>query len=53
MNLAGWVEKWGRAAPDRPAITLRRLDLRDLRAMGGAHTRARRQSARLVRAGDA
>jgi long-chain acyl-CoA synthetase len=20
MNLAGWVEKWGRAAPDRPAI---------------------------------
>jgi long-chain acyl-CoA synthetase len=22
MNLAGWVEKWGRAAPDRPAIAL-------------------------------
>ena len=21
MNLAAWVEKWGRAAPDRPAIT--------------------------------
>ena len=20
MNLAAWVEKWGRAAPDRPAI---------------------------------
>jgi long-chain acyl-CoA synthetase len=22
MNLAGWVEKWGRAAPERPAIAL-------------------------------
>jgi len=22
MNLAGWVDKWGRAAPDRPAIAL-------------------------------
>ena len=22
MNLAGWVEKWGRAAPDRPAIAV-------------------------------
>jgi long-chain acyl-CoA synthetase len=22
MNLAGWVEKWGRAAPNRPAIAL-------------------------------
>ena len=22
MNLAAWVEKWGRAAPDRPAISL-------------------------------
>jgi len=22
MNLAAWVEKWGRAAPDRPAIAL-------------------------------
>ena len=22
MNLAGWVEKWGRAAPDHPAIAL-------------------------------
>jgi long-chain acyl-CoA synthetase len=22
MNLASWVEKWGRAAPDRPAIAL-------------------------------
>src|SRR6202167_1343035 len=22
MNLASWIEKWGRAAPDRPAIAL-------------------------------
>src|ERR1700677_1738449 len=24
MNLAGWVEKWGRAAPDRTAIAIGR-----------------------------
>ena len=24
MNLAGWVEKWGRASPERPAIALGR-----------------------------
>jgi len=39
MNLAGWVEKWGRAAPDRPAI-----------AFGGANYSNYRQWAARSRA---
>jgi len=39
MNLAAWVEKWGRAAPDRPAI-----------ACGGATHSTYRQWAARARA---
>ena len=51
MNLAGWIDKWGRAAPERPAIARGSAPYANYRTVGGAHPHPRRQSASAVPAG--